>query len=112
MLCFGKPSIEVVSDFLENQKSADLSYTNVGSTLHANKVALCGNKSFEEYDIDQFRALLGKGESVYKRAVEGIKSWKQFQLDWVDLHYPSTPIAGISLKEVPTISWVEYCHCG
>jgi len=73
--------------------------------LHANKVALSGNKSFEEYDIDQFRALLGKGESVYKRAVEGIKSWKQFQLDWVDLHYPSTPIAVGSNIAIAANSW-------
>ncbi len=35
------------------------------------------------YMILSLRILLGKGQSTYTRAVQGLKSWQQFRVNWV-----------------------------
>src|SRR5439155_27229575 len=45
------------------------------------------------YTIDHNRALLGHGASVFERACGALRRWEMFNLGWVQLCWPSTPIA-------------------
>jgi uncharacterized protein (UPF0548 family) len=45
------------------------------------------------YNVDHHRIQLGIGDTVFNRAVEALRAWKMFQLGWVELFWPSAPIA-------------------
>ena len=51
------------------------------------------------YTIDHNRVQLGNGESVFQRAVQALKEWKQFDLGWVSI----VP-AGVAVKVVSTVA--------
>jgi len=93
MLCTTKPTADQVSDFLEEQKDSKLTYSLIKGTLeHNTKEEFLKDERFKEFDLDHHRLKLGQGESIYNKAVEGLKAWKQFNQEWVELHFPGTPI--------------------
>ncbi len=60
------------------------SYPEVGATRDSDPPG---------YNIDHNRVKLGSGEATFTRAVEGLRAWKMFQVGWVDLFWPTAPIA-------------------
>ena len=58
------------------------------------------------YGVDRYRLKLGEGPEAYERAVETLRGWRQFDLDWVQLLPPDTPI------EVATTVGVLARHYG
>ena len=44
------------------------------------------------YNVDHNRIQLGRGEVVWRHAVETIRAWQIFRMPWVGLHWPSAPI--------------------
>lgn len=96
MLCIGKPSRETIADFLDEQQTKTFSYPNIKRTQDwsVRKENLEKDESLKMYDIDESSFELGKGEDVFNKAVEGLRSWKQFDMTWVQLSFADTPIAG------------------
>jgi len=94
MLCFKKPTQETISDFLFEQKDYNFSYSEVRATLdHKTKHELSQDERFKLFDLDHHRVKIGSGEQAFQRGIEGIKAWKPFCMDWVELCYPEAPIA-------------------
>jgi uncharacterized protein (UPF0548 family) len=44
------------------------------------------------FATDHNRVSLGKGQRTWDKAIEALRGWKMFEMDWLRLHYPSTPI--------------------
>jgi uncharacterized protein (UPF0548 family) len=76
MFLLGKPSSKLIERFITSQRDLPFSYPEVGAT----RKDLPGG-----YTIDHNRRKLGSGAQVFERAVEAIRSWKQFDLGWVQI---------------------------
>jgi uncharacterized protein (UPF0548 family) len=83
MFLFSHPSDDQVRQFLKAQERVDFSYPEVGST---------GSSVPAGYNIDHNRIRLGNGIDAFHRAKAAIQAWKMFDLPWVKLYYPDTPI--------------------
>lgn len=69
-----EPSDDDVARFISSQHDLKFTYAEVGTT---NTTPPSG------FRVDHNRVQLGHGETTYKRAVEAIKTWRQFDLGWV-----------------------------
>jgi uncharacterized protein (UPF0548 family) len=79
-----QPSDETIRQFISSQHNLPFSYREVGATR--------SEAAPPDYKIDHNRMRLGDGEDVYLRAVAALKSWKQFDLGWVTIVPPKTPV--------------------
>ena len=79
-----QPSDETIRQFISSQHDLPFTYREVGATR--SEAAPPG------YKADHNRAKLGDGEDVYLRAVAALRNWKQFDLGWVAIVPPNTPI--------------------
>jgi uncharacterized protein (UPF0548 family) len=84
MLCFTKPSSEAIREFLTAQKHQQFSYEHVSASR---------SEAPSGYVVDQNRIQLGEGRIVFECARNAIKQWKMFDMTWLALHWPDTPIA-------------------
>lgn len=84
MFLFGKPTEEDVRRFIDAQENLPFSYKEVGTSREG--VAPPG------YVADRYRVDLGEGPEAYARAVEALRGWRQFDLEWVRLLPPDAPI--------------------
>jgi uncharacterized protein (UPF0548 family) len=80
-----QPSDETVRQFISTQQSLPFSYREVGATQ--NELRPAG------YRVDHNRVRLGDGDDVFLRAVSALRSWQQFDLGWIKIVPPNTPIA-------------------
>lgn len=46
----------------------------------------------KEYNVDRNQTLLGHGEDVFAKAIDAVKNWKMFDLDWLELFPAQAPI--------------------
>jgi uncharacterized protein (UPF0548 family) len=79
-----QPSNETIRQFISSQHELPFSYREVGATR--SEAAPPG------YNIDHNRIRLGDREDAYLRAVAALRSWKQFDLGWVTIVPPNTPL--------------------
>ena len=79
-----QPSDETIRKFILSQHDLPFTYREVGATR--SEAAPPG------YNVDHNRIKLGDGEDVYLRAVAALRSWKQFDLGWVTIVPPHTPV--------------------
>ena len=79
-----QPSDETIRQFISSQHDLPFTYLEVGATR--SEAAPPG------YNIDHNRIRLGDGDEVYLRAVAALRSWKQFDLGWVTIVPPNTPV--------------------
>jgi len=96
MLFLKKPVEEKINSILLSQKKKALSYPHVKGTLeHSSSESFRNDERFSRnYFIDHYRVKIGRGNDIFRKAIDGLRSWKQFSLDWVDLFYPDTPLQG------------------
>ena len=71
MFMVREPSDADVARFIASQRDLPYTYAEVGAT---NATPPAG------YNVDNNRIQLGCGEATYKRAVEALKKWRQFEL--------------------------------
>ena len=71
-----EPTDEDVTKFISSQCNLEFTYPEVAAT-NATPPAT--------YTVDHNRIQLGHGEATYKRAVEALKNWRQFELGWVTI---------------------------
>jgi len=74
MFMLREPSDEDAARFVASQRDLPFTYSEVGAT-NATPPA--------SYTVDHNRIQLGKGEAIYRRAVEALNNWRQFELGWV-----------------------------
>ena len=84
MFLFGEPSERDVRRFISSQEGLPFLYKEIGASREG--VAPPG------YVADRYRVRLGEGPEAYARAVEALRGWRQFDLGWVRLCWPDTPI--------------------
>ena len=83
MLSLRKPSTEFVRRFLIAQSKLGFSYAAVGATA---------GQLPADYVVDRTRIRLGEGEPVFQAAKAALQMWKQFDLGWLEVPSPETPI--------------------
>ena len=84
MFLLRKPSDETIRQFISSQHELPFSYREVGATRSEEAPA--------GYTLDHNRIRLGDGEDTYQRAVAALRSWQQFDLGWVTIVPPNTPV--------------------
>lgn len=97
LFCLREPSEKGVRRFISQQQHSVFSYSEVGAS--ATEVP-------NRYNVDRNRILLGRGEGTWRRATEAIREWQMFNMPWVHLCWPTTPI------EVGATVAVLVRHCG
>jgi uncharacterized protein (UPF0548 family) len=88
MLLLQKPGEKQIRAFLNAQGNAAFSYPEVGASKTG---APAGSPA--RYVIDHNRIKLGDGEATFHLAVAALQRWEMFNLGWVELFFPDTPIA-------------------
>ena len=83
MFCLRAPSEGDVREFISQQERSVFSYPEVGAS--ASDVP-------NRYNVDSNRVLLGRGEPTWHRAVDAIRGWQMFNITWLRLYWPTTPI--------------------
>jgi uncharacterized protein (UPF0548 family) len=71
-----EPSDKDVAKFISSQRNLEFTYPGVGATQA---------KPPSGFTVDHNRVQLGHGEATYKRAVDALKKWRQFELGWVTI---------------------------
>ena len=83
MFLLTKPSPAQVRNLIAAHRELPFSYSEIGATRTTPP---------QGYNVDHNRVQLGRGEICFKRAVSAIRSWKQFDLGWVEVAPADTPI--------------------
>ena len=83
MFMLREPSDEDAARFVASQRDLPFTYPEVGAT---NTTPPAG------YTVDHNRVQLGSGEATYRRAVDALKNWRQFDLGWVVIAPRGVPV--------------------
>jgi uncharacterized protein (UPF0548 family) len=83
VLTLRRPSDADISGFLRRTDGGALSYGSVGGTRSTPPAG---------YRVDHNRIRLGAGEAIFVRAVAAVRRWEMFNIGWVTLCWPDTPI--------------------
>lgn len=78
-----RPSEREVRGFISEQQQSAFSYPEVGASA---------NDLPNRYNVDRNRVLLGTGETTWQRAMVAIRGWQMFNMPWLRLYWPTTPI--------------------
>jgi len=93
MLCIRKPSDSDIRQYLRDRKEEPFQYKNVyGTRDYPTKTDYELDPKYKQFDIDQIRIKLGTGQQCFDKAVQALKQWKQFDLDWVEFCFKDIPI--------------------
>lgn len=83
MFCLKEPSEEDLRGFISRQQHSVFSYSEVGASE---------TDVPSGYNVDRNRVFLGTGEGTWHQAIEAIREWQMFNIPWVRLYSPTTPI--------------------
>jgi uncharacterized protein (UPF0548 family) len=83
MILASKPSRISIDAFIAAQENQKFSYPETG---HSSEGAPPG------YNLDHHRIQLGVGVNAYERAKSAVRQWKMFDMPWIALCWPDTPI--------------------
>src|SRR5262245_35882045 len=83
MFFLSRPNQNAIAAFLSAQRNQTFSYAEVECTR---KDAPNG------YVADHNRIELSKGVDAFKRAKDAVRQWKMFDMPWIDLFWPDTPL--------------------
>ena len=83
MFMMREPSDEDAARFVASQRALPYTYAEVGAT---NTTPPAG------YNVDHNRIQIGSGEAIYRRAVDALTNWRQFDLGWVTIAPRGVPV--------------------
>jgi uncharacterized protein (UPF0548 family) len=83
MVSLRRPSTETIREFLASQSKLSFTYSAVGATASQPPAG---------YTVDHTRIKLGDGEEVFTKAKAALGRWEQFNLGWVEMWSPETPL--------------------
>jgi len=69
--------------FISAQNNQEFSYADVGCSRQ---------QAPRGYTADHHRIQLGKGFETFELAKRAVREWKMFEIPWIDLCWPDTPI--------------------
>jgi len=101
-----KPNPEQIRRFVGAQRTLEFSYDAVGATRELSTTA---NPVRGDFNLDRERASIGRGHSAFQSAIEAMRRWAMFDLDWVELCWPETGIcAGSSVGVLARVArgWI------
>ena len=81
------PSSDTVRDFIDAERDLPFSYDAVGATQGATQDEIPSG-----FVVDQYRAYLGEGEAAFELAKNALRSWRQFDLEWIEVLPRKAPI--------------------
>jgi uncharacterized protein (UPF0548 family) len=84
MLLLSEPSDAQIRNFLARAAESNFTYSEIGATS-----ALIPPL----FTVDRNRVRLGSGSHTWQEAVEAVTKWDMFNLGWVRLYWPDTPLA-------------------
>jgi uncharacterized protein (UPF0548 family) len=84
MFLIRPPSTQQIERFLAAQRDLPYSYSAVGATRATPPTG---------YAVDHNRIRLGAGPQTFERAAEALRCWQMFDVGWVQLCWPATPVA-------------------
>jgi uncharacterized protein (UPF0548 family) len=84
-----------IERFLAAQRDLPYTYPEIGATRVMTAPA--------NYNLDHNRIRLGVGEATFERATAALRRWAMFDIGWVRLCWPETPLAvgatfGVAIK--------------
>lgn len=100
MFFFRHPSRQALDRFHSLAKQDSFSYSELRATLESPLPS--------GYAIDHNRVCLGRGEMVFERARRALMEWKMFDLGWVELIHPSSPVAPSQTVLILAHTWNLY----
>ena len=83
MFSVSKPVRDIIVAFIAAQKMLPFSYPEVGCTRQSPPAG---------YKVDHNRIRLGQGANIFERAKNAVRQWKVFDVPWIELCWPDTPI--------------------
>ncbi len=83
MFFLSKPSQDLIRSFVSAQKNQRFSYAEAGNSRE---------RILSGYNSDHNRIRLGTGSDAFGCAIAAIKQWKMFDMPWINLCWPGTPI--------------------
>ena len=78
-----RPSVAAIDRFLLESRELPLSYRAVGVV----------SPKAEGPDVHEWTFRIGDGERAFERATAALRSWKQFDLGWVEVYPRTAPLA-------------------
>jgi uncharacterized protein (UPF0548 family) len=97
MFLISGPGEAAIRSFLAAQKERPFSYAELGASR---------DRAPDGYAVDHNRIELGQGAAIFERATNALRRWQMFQMPWIKLCWPSTPI------EVGATVGVSVSHLG
>jgi uncharacterized protein (UPF0548 family) len=85
MLSLRKPGKERIDQWLDEQQQRELNYPEIGGSRDPSLL--------RGYNIDHYSIQLGQGEAAYERAVAAVRELHMWDFDWIQLCWPTRPIA-------------------
>jgi uncharacterized protein (UPF0548 family) len=105
MVFLRRPGSRTIQNFLAFQSRLGFSYTAVGATSTGPPAG---------YVVDHTRVGLGRGEQVFARAKGALERWGQFDLGWVEVWPPGTPLRDGEVVAVMSrqfgLWWLSACR--
>jgi uncharacterized protein (UPF0548 family) len=83
MFCLSRPDRNAIAAFVSAQQNQAFSYAEVGYSRQ---------QAPKGYVADHNRIQLGKGVEAFERAKCAVRHWKMFDMPWIDLCWPNTPV--------------------
>jgi uncharacterized protein (UPF0548 family) len=83
MFFSSRPNRTSIEAFIAAQQNQKFSYAEVGCTRQ---------QAPNGYTADHNRINLGQGSDTFERAKSAVHQWKMFDMPWIDLCWPDTPI--------------------
>jgi uncharacterized protein (UPF0548 family) len=80
-----KPDRAAIDSYLAAQGTAKFSYSEVGRSRE-------GVAALDRYNVDHNRIQLGTGRGAFERAKIALRSWKMFEMPWLEICWPTAPI--------------------
>ena len=106
MFLLAKPTDEQIRNIIAAQRSAPFSYSFAGASRDDTPPL--------GYKRDHNRVCLGAGEATFNRAVAAVQRWEMFNLDWMQLCWPATPIevgaTVVALAALPRLWTLNVCR--
>lgn len=83
MFFLSRPNRKAIAAFLAAQQNQTFSYADVGYSRQ---------QTPQGYVADHNRVQLGQGVATFERAKVAVRNWKMFDMPWVELCWPDTPL--------------------
>lgn len=91
MFLFSKPNRPTIEAFIDSARKSNFTYPYIGKTKNGFKRSP-KQKDTMSFKVDLNTHVIGHGEGDFELAKQGIREWRMFDMPWVQICWPDTPI--------------------